>query len=37
MAEVEGEKEEVLREEPLKHMKEYIENEELEGGKGKKK
>ena len=28
-------KEEVLREQPLKHMKENTENEELEGGKGK--
>lgn len=30
-------KEEVLREAPLKHMKENTENEELEGGKGKKR
>lgn len=30
-------KEEVLRNEPLKHMKENTENEELEGGKGKKR
>lgn len=32
-----GGDEEVLGEKPLKHMKENIENEELEGGKGKRR
>lgn len=32
-----GQKEEVLREEPLKHMKENRGNSELEGGKGKRR